>query len=128
MAFTWQYSDGPGGWGQPPAGQFSPMTHRLPVTNGVEEVNLLLSPFSGIGRMAHVQRQLSTMRGVRRVRIGGLLAQTAHFVVTLEPGTSLSTLVLANTEVVSASASRLELSLKAGGGGERSSRLQRRRP
>lgn len=127
MAFTWQYPGDPEGWDQPPAGQPRHMTNRLPVTSGVEEVNLILSPFSGIGRMAHVQRQLSTMRGVRRVRIGGLLAQTAHFVVTLEPGTSLSTLVLANTEVVSASVSRLELSLKSGGG-ERANRLQRRRP
>jgi hypothetical protein len=115
MASISQYPTGTEGWRRPSYGEPPQMTNRLPVTNGVEEVNLLVTPFSGIGRMAHVQRQLSTMRGVRRVRIGGLLAQTAHFVVTLEPGTSLSTLVLANTEVVSASASRLELSLKQGG-------------
>ena len=128
MAYSWQYSTGTEGWGRPLPGQPRPMNGRLPVTDGVEDVNLLVTPFSGMGRMAHVQRQLSTVRGVRRVRIGGLLAQTAHFIVTLEPGTSLSTLILANTEVVSASSSRLELSLKQGGGGERSHRLQRRAP
>jgi hypothetical protein len=104
------------------------MTNGLPVTSGVEEVNLLVSPFAGIGRMAHVQRQLATIRGVRRVRIGGLLAQTAHFVVTLEPGTSLSTLVLANTEVVSASASRLELGFKQNGRAQRPNRSPLQNP
>lgn len=86
------------------------------MTRGVEDIDLFLSPFAGIGRMAHVQRELTGMRGVRRVRIGGLLKQTAHFLVTLEPGTSLSILVLPNTVVVKATPRRLDLSLRLHGG------------
>lgn len=128
MASPWQYSMGREGHQDPPATHPAHITNPLPVTDGVEDVNLLVSPFAGIGRMAHVQRQLATVRGVRRVRIGGLLAQTAHFVVTLEAGTSLSSLVLANTVVVSASASRLELSLRQSVNGQRANRPPRRTP
>lgn len=125
MATIWQYSTGPEGWDRPSRGQCPDMTH-LPVTTDVEQIDLLVSPFAGIGRMAGVQRQLASVRGVRRVRIGGLMEKTAHFVVTLDPGVSLATLVLANTVVVSASSSRLELSLKAGSAADRRNREPRR--
>lgn len=96
--------------------------HRLPVTTAVQDVELFLSPFSGMGRMAHVQRQLAMGRGVLRVRIGGLAGERANFLVTLDVGISLASLVLANTSVVSASPWRLELSLRSRGAGERSFR------
>jgi len=83
--------------------------HLLPVTQDVAEIEMFLSPFSGFGRMAQVQRHLASVQGVRSVRIGGLVERIARFVVTLEPGTSLEALVLANTVVVSASASKIEL-------------------
>ena len=86
----------------------------MPLTGGVE-IELLLSPFAGLGRMAHVRRQLSGIIGVRGVRIGGLFDRTAIFIVTLQPGLSLETLVLPNTVVASVSASRIELSLRSTG-------------
>lgn len=126
MADPWQQAPAP--WG----GRFSDPTaptgtmryplddmSRFPVTRGVEDIELFLSPFSGIGRMAHVQRELARMRGVRKVRIGGLLKQTANFLVTLEPATSLSILVLANTVVVSATPTRLDLTLRINGSRDR---------
>ena len=102
-------------------GQGPAAVQRLPVTTTVQDVELFLSPFSGMGRMAHVQRQLATERGVRRVRIGGLVGERAYFVVTLDVGISLAVLVLANTTVVSASLSTIELSLRSNStNGERS--------
>ena len=90
--------------------------HRLPVTQGVEEIELFVSPFAGIGRMAHLQRHLSSLQHVRAVRIGGLVDQTARFLVTLDPGSCLSVLVLANTVVVGATSSRLDLRLRSSAG------------
>ena len=63
------------------------------------EVEVVVQPFVGFGRLAHLRRQLLELPAVRTARIVGYDNSEARFAVAVEPSASGGDLCLPGTRV-----------------------------
>ena len=74
-------------------------------------VEVVIAPFSGFGRLAHLRRALLAIPGVRGARIASYDHSEARFVVDLDDGTSPSRLQLPGTRITHLSTSAIALAV-----------------
>lgn len=65
----------------------------------VDEVEVVVQPFVGFGRLAHLRRQLLDLPAVRAARILGYGDGEARFAVAVEPSASGGDLCVPGTRV-----------------------------
>ena len=83
-----------------PIGDHAPVHDSLSVSGlAVEEVEIVVQPFVGFGRLSHLRRQLLELPAVRGARILGYDQGEALFAVAVEPATSGGDLCVPGTRV-----------------------------
>lgn len=80
-------------------------------TDETSDVEVVITPFAGFGRLAHLRRELLAVPGVRAARIAGYGCGEARFLVDLQPDTSLSRLELPGTRITHISNSVVALAV-----------------
>jgi hypothetical protein len=79
-----------------------------------DDVEVVVSPFAGFGRLAHLRRQLLAVPGVRTARIAGYGPGEARFRVGLAPTASLDDLRIPGTRISHKSSTLVALSVITG--------------
>lgn len=75
------------------------------------EVVVVISPFAGFGRLAHLRRELLALAAVRAVRIQGYGRGEARFVVELHDDASPRDLAIPGTRIRSITESAVSLAV-----------------
>lgn len=76
---------------------------------GAAGVVVVISPFAGFGRLAHIRRELLAIPGVRAARIAGYGCGEATFHVDLNPGATTTDIILPGTRITQASDASVSL-------------------
>lgn len=82
-----------------------------PRLDDTADVEVVITPFAGFGRLAHLRREFLAVPGVRSARIAGYGCGEARFLVDLQPDTALSRLELPGTRITHISSSVVALAV-----------------
>lgn len=91
-----------------------PMHPLLAEPRGAEDVEVVVRPFTGFGRLAHLRRQLLSLPAVDTARIAGYGPGEARFRVGLTATGTLDDLRLPGTRISHMSATLVSLAVDAG--------------
>ena len=82
-----------------------------PAARSASELEVVVRPFAGFGRLAHLRRQLLCVPGVESVRIAGYGPGEARFRVLLGPNASPRDLAIPGTRIAELTATLVTLAV-----------------
>lgn len=82
-----------------------------PSVRSASELEVVVRPFAGFGRLAHLRRQLLNVPGVQSARIAGYGPGEARFRVALGPNASPRDLAIPGTRIAELTATLVTLAV-----------------